>query len=42
VVQPDSDKEKNPESIEIDEKDELKKALEETKNKCEANLAGWQ
>ncbi len=49
MVQPEPDQEKNPETIELDEKEELrkaleeqKKALEEQKSKCEANLAGWQ
>jgi molecular chaperone GrpE len=41
VVRPDSDEEKS-ETIEVDEKEELKKALTEEKNKSETNLAGWQ
>ena len=42
MVQPDSEKMKNSEIAEEDETEELKKALEEEKKKCEANLAGWQ
>lgn len=42
VVQPDSDKTQDSGAIEIDETEELKKALAEEKSKCETNLAGWQ
>ena len=42
MVQSDSDKEQKPETIENEDIEELRKALEEEKCKCEANLAGWQ
>jgi len=42
VADSDSENTNNPEKVELDEIEELKKALAEEKNKCEANLAGWQ
>jgi len=42
VVNSDSGNVNNPEKVDIDETEELKKALAEEKSRCEANLAGWQ
>lgn len=42
VTQPDANQEKKHELTEIDEIEDLKKALAEERSKSEANLAGWQ
>ncbi len=42
MVDSDSENINNPEKVEIDEIEGLKKALAEEKNRCEANLTGWQ
>ena len=42
MVNSDSGNVNNPEKVDIDETEELKKALAEEKSRCEANLAGWQ
>jgi molecular chaperone GrpE len=42
VVDSDADNMNNPETVEIGEIEELKKALAEEKSRSEANLAGWQ
>jgi molecular chaperone GrpE len=42
VEQPEEDKENQSESKEVENVEDLKKALAEEKTRCESNLIGWQ